>query len=186
MATAHRRNYASQAAPVQPRTPRRARPPSRLLIAVLAWGHGAAPADRTLELGALRLLISTFRFGMGASKGEKLGREGQPVCSARVQLSGRRTLRVRGRMLHGVARSQAQPAAACTRVAGAWGGGDGAGWPGTRLDTGCTVPRSPAALQPPQHRSPRADAERARSPVARGCGAGVFHVGLCFPFSPLR
>ena len=82
MATARRQNYASQAAPLQPRAPRPApraapRPAgSRLLIAAPAWGHGAAPAGRTRSLLALRLLGRTFRFGMGTSKGENLGQEG--------------------------------------------------------------------------------------------------------------
>lgn len=78
VATARHRNYASQAAPLQPRAPRLAprRAGSRLLIAALVRGRGAAPAGRTRALGALRLLGRTFRFGMGTSKGENLGQEG--------------------------------------------------------------------------------------------------------------
>lgn len=78
VATARRRNYASQAAPLQPRAPRPAPRPagSRLLIAALIRGHGAAPAGWTHSLWALRLLARIFRFGMGASKGENPGQEG--------------------------------------------------------------------------------------------------------------
>lgn len=183
MATARRRNYASQAAPLQPRAPRPAPRPagSRLLIAAPAWGHGAAPADRTRSLRALRLLGRTFRFGMGTSKGKNLGQKGT-VGAASLKPPGPLLSVSAGgcSMAWRAAKRSPQRLAPelLVRVV-AW---DGAGQPGLSVGTGCTVPCSPAD---PQRRSPRAVTERARSPVAPGYGTGVFHVRLCFPFSLL-
>lgn len=180
MATARRRNYASQAAPLQPRAPRPAprRAGSRLLISALDRGYGNAPDCRTRVLRALKLLARTFRFGMGASKGENPGQKGT-VRAACLEHPGPPLSVSAGRcsMAWRAAKCSPQPLAPELRVR--WVAGDSAQRPGMRVVTDCTVPCSPAA---PQRRSPRADAERARSPVARGYRTGVFHVRLCFPF----
>lgn len=94
---------------------------------------------------------------MDSRKGENPGQEGivGAACLQHpgLRLSGHRALRVHGRMLHGVARGQAQPAAACTRAAGERGGRGPRRAAGEACGYGlhCALqPRSPSA---PESRS---------------------------------
>lgn len=151
------------------------------MIAAPAWGHGAAPAGRTRSLLALRLLGRTFRFGMGTSKGENLGQEGTVGTSYLKHPCPPLSVSAGGCSIAWRA-AKCSPQRLAPELLVRVVAGDRAGQPGMSVGTGCTVPCSPAD---PRRRSPRADAERARSPVAPGYGTGVFHLRLCFPFSLL-
>lgn len=163
-----------------PRAPRPAprRAGSRLLIAAPVWGHGAAPAGWTRSLEALRPLARTFRFGMGASKGENPGQEGN--CRGSLpEAPGSAALRVRRRMLQwrgerpSAARSGLHPSCGCSGWQGTAPGGQGCIW--------VPVALCPAASQP-LSAAVHAQMRRARSPVARGYRNGVSTLGFVSHF----